>query len=102
MHIYETPVAPAGQPVPPGVKTYPSNEERAKAANSAFSAVADKYGMTDAGKNADYMAGVTALEMGQTATAESRLKKVADGWNSERASLANLALAHLYQQTGRD
>lgn len=102
MMVYDTPVAVPGQPVPPGTKTYSTNAERAKEANAAFNAVADKYGATTSGKNAAYMAGVTAIETGQTQTAETQLKKVADGWDKDRASLANLALAHLYEQTGRD
>lgn len=102
MRVYETPVTTPGQPLPPEVKPFATNQDRAKAAYDAFHGVADKYGMTDAGKNAAYMAGVSALEMGQPQTAETELKKVADGWNSDRASLANLALAHLYRQTGRD
>lgn len=101
MLVYDTPLA-SGQPVPPGTKTFPSNADRSKAANAAFTAVADKYGMTSAGKNAAYMAGVTSIETGQTQTAEQQLKKVADGWDKDRAALANLALAQLYQQTGRD
>ena len=51
-----------GKPVPPGVKTYPSVAERAKAANDSFMGVADKYGMTPDGKTARYFAGLTYME----------------------------------------
>src|ERR1700722_6855004 len=50
MQSYQTPLAQPGQQVPPGVKTFPSSVERAKAANKLFSATADKYGMTPSGK----------------------------------------------------
>ena len=102
MQSYQTPIAAPGQQVPPGVKTFPSVSDRAKAANQLFMGVADKYGMTPDGKNARYFAGLTYLEAGQNGPAESTLKQVADGWNSDLAALAKLSLAQLYRQTGRD
>jgi tetratricopeptide (TPR) repeat protein len=102
MQTYQTPLSQPGQPVPPGVKTYPSSTDRAKAANAQFTAVADKYGMTPDGKLARYFAGLTFLEEGQNASAESTLKEVAGGWNADLAALAKLSLAQLYRQTGRD
>ncbi len=102
MQAYQTPLASPGQPVPPGVKTYASVAERAKAANGLFQEVADKYGMTPDGKNARYFAGLTYMEEGQNGPAESTLKQVASGWNGDLAALAKISLAQLYRQTGRD
>jgi hypothetical protein len=102
MQAYQTPLAAPGQPVPPGVKTFPSVVERAKAANALFMGVADKYGMTPDGKLARYFGGLTYGEAGQNASAESTLKEVASGWNGELGALAKLSLAQLYRQTGRD
>jgi tetratricopeptide (TPR) repeat protein len=102
MQTYQTPLAPPGQPVPPGIKTFPSASERAKAANALFVSVADKYGMTPDGRNARYFAGLTYIEAGQSQTAEDTLKKVADGWNSDLAGLAKVALAQLYRNSGRN
>jgi hypothetical protein len=102
MQAYQTPLAQPGQPVPPGVKTFASVAERAKAANALFMDVADKYSMTPDGKVARYFGGLTAMEEGQNAAAESALKQVADGWNKDLGSLAKLALAQLYRQMGRD
>lgn len=102
MQTYQAALVIPGQPSDPGVKTYNSAQDRAKAANAQFMAVADKYGWTRDGKNARYLAGLTYLEQGQTQSAESTLKKVADGWDKELASLAKEALADLYHQTGRD
>ena len=102
MQAYQTPLAAPGQPVPPGVKTYASVSDRAKAANDLFMDVANKYGMTPDGKVARYFAGLTYLEEGQNASAESTLKQVASGWNGDLAALAKLSLAQLYRQTGRD
>jgi len=102
MQAYQTPIAAPGQPVPPGTKTFVSINERAKAANDLFLGVADKYGMTPDGKTARYFAGLTYMEEGQTGPAESALKQVAGGWNSDLAALAKLSLAQLYRQTNRD
>ena len=102
MQTFQAQVAVAGQPPLPGVKTYQSVQERAKAANQQFTAVADTYGMTEDGKNARYFAGLTAMEAGNNATAETALKTVANGWDSDLAALAKLSLAGLYSQTGRD
>jgi len=102
MQAYQSPVAAPGQQVPPGVKTFASVTERAKAANSLFMGVADKYGMTPDGKVSRYFAGLTYMEAGQNSQAESTLKQVADGWDHDLAALAKLSLAQLYRQSGRD
>ena len=102
MDVYNTPLTQPNQPVPPGVKTYPSSAERAKAAYPLFEEVANKYGWFKAGANGRYLAGMTALEMNQTATAENDLKQAADSHDNGIAALAKLALAGLYHQTSRD
>jgi len=102
MQAYQTPLAAPGQAVPPGIKTYATINDRAKAANDLFMGVADKYSMTPDGKVARYFGGLTYMEEGQNAPAESTLKQVAGGWNSDLAALAKLSLAQLYRQTGRD
>ena len=102
IEIYDAPLVTPGQPPYPGIKMYNSAKERAQAANAAFLAVANKYGSTKDGKNARYFAGLTYEAAGQTQSAESTLKAVADGWNKDLGSLAKLALVDLYRQTGRD
>jgi len=102
MQAYQTPLAQPGEAVPPGVATYPSIAERAKAANALFQAVANKYGMTPDGRNARYFAGLTYIEAGENQQAEETLKKVAGGWDSDLGALAKFALAQLYRNTGRD
>ncbi len=102
MRTYGSQVVPPGQPTPAGTKTFSSNADKAREANAQFSAVAAKFGMTPSGRNALYLQGVTALQMGQTATAETVLKKSAGSWNGDIASLSKLSLAGLYHGTGRD
>jgi tetratricopeptide (TPR) repeat protein len=103
IQTYQAPLVTPGQPSDPGVKTFNTSSERAKAANAQFVAVADKYGSTKEGKNALYFAGLSYKDQGQYGSAETALKKVADSWgNADLASLAKLALADLYHQTSRD
>lgn len=102
LHTYQTPVAAAGQQIPPGMKTFPSVQDRAKAANGQFLDVADRFGMTKDGKVARYFAGLTFMEEGQNQAAEDSLKKVADSWDGDLAALGKLALAQLYRGSGRE
>jgi predicted negative regulator of RcsB-dependent stress response len=102
MQTYQQPLASQAPQLPPGTKTLPDAKTRAAAANAQFRAVADKYGMTQPGKMALYMTGVTYMEEGNNGAAEDALKKVADGYNADAAALAKSALAGLYEQTGRN
>jgi tetratricopeptide (TPR) repeat protein len=102
IETYQAPIQQPGQPPLPGVKSYSSIPERAKAALALFQPVAQQYGFTESGKNAQYFVGLCYLDEGQTASAETALKQVADGWNKELGSLAKLSLAGLYHQSGRD
>lgn len=102
MDIYNTPLAVPGQPTEPGFTTYPTAAARAKAANPLFVQAADKYGWMKAGKNAEYFAGLTYVDMGQNADAEKELEKAADSHDKGLSALSKMALAGLYRQTGRD
>lgn len=101
MDLYSAPIQQQGTPAQPGVQTFPTSAARAKAANAQFLQVSGKYGSTDTGKRALYFAGLTYREMGDTAKAESTLKKVADEADDNLAALANLALAGIYRQNGQ-
>lgn len=102
MDIYSTPLTQPGQPAEPGAKTYATAADRAKAANPLFEELANKYGWFKAGANARYLAGMTAIDMGQASKGENDLKQAADSSDRSVAALAKLALAGLYHQTGRD
>lgn len=102
MDIYNTPLAQPGQEQIPGEKTYPTAAARAKAANPLFVRVADHYGWFKVGKNAEYFAGLTYLDMGQTASAERELEGAINSDDNGLSALARMALAGLYRQTGRD
>ena len=100
LDIYTAPLAEPG--VPPESGTYPNVADRAKAANQAFAAVAQKYGWLPEGVKARYFAGVTDEDLGRNAAAETEFKAAAGSWNRNLSNLAKLALAGLYHQTGRD
>lgn len=102
MQTYQAPLASQAAELPPGTKTFPDAKARAAAANAQFAAVADKYSMTEPGKMALYMTGVTYMDEGNNGAAEDALKKVAGSMNGDTAALGKSALAGLYQQTGRN
>ena len=101
MDVYDAPVQRPGDRPIPNVKTYPSAAARAKVANPLFRAAADRYGLFRAGRNARYFAGLTALDLGDTAAAEADLKKTANARDSGLAALGKMALAGLYSTTNR-
>jgi tetratricopeptide (TPR) repeat protein len=102
MDIYTTPLRQPGQPVIPNDTTYATAADRSKAANPLFVEVADHYGWLKTGANAEYFAGLTYIDLNQTASAESELQKAAGSHDKALAALAKMALAGLYRQTGRD
>jgi predicted negative regulator of RcsB-dependent stress response len=100
MDTYDGPLAQPGAPAEAG--TYTNAKDRSTAANKQFQAVADQYGYLPEGAKAHYFVGITDQELGQTAAAETELKKAADGWDKNLSNLAKLALAGIYHQTNRD
>jgi tetratricopeptide (TPR) repeat protein len=99
--VYNTPIADPAQPVPPGVKTFATAADRAKAASPLFEDVAKRYGSTAAGHNALYFAGLCAADMGNNAAAEASFRKAGDLHDANIAALAHLALANLLTQHGQ-
>ena len=67
-----------------------------------FQVVADHYSYTRSGRLARYYVGLTAMESGDTSTAERELKNVADAGNKDLAPLGKFALAALYRSQKRD
>jgi tetratricopeptide (TPR) repeat protein len=102
MQTYQTPLQNAEQPVPPGMKSFPTETARAAAANSQFVQVAKQYGMTKPGKLAEYFAGVTYAEQGQNGPAEEAFKESASSFDGGVSALGKMALAQLYQNTNRN
>ena len=100
LDTYSAPLNQPGAPSQSG--SYASAGDRAKAANQQFLDVAKNFGWLPEGAKAHYFAGVTYQDLGQTGSAETELKAAAGSFDSDLSSLAKLALAGLYHQTGRD
>ena len=100
LDVYSSPLATPGAPPQSGV--YANASDRAKEANRQFVAVAKDYGWLSEGSKAHYFAGVTYHELGQTASAETELKAGIGAFDRNVSNLANLALAGVFHQTGRD
>jgi tetratricopeptide (TPR) repeat protein len=98
---YNAPLNPTGQPLEPGMLAYANAKDRAKAANTEFAAIADKYSFTEAGRIARYFSGITLRDMGDNSGAEKQLSQVADSRDKNVGGLAKLALANLYQNTNQ-
>ena len=97
----EAQLRPAGAPEQPGVPSFTSAKERAEAAKKQFQAILQKYPHTRAADMSRYFLGVTSATEGDTGAAENEFKAVASTGNKELASVAKLALATLYGNTGR-
>lgn len=102
VRTYTSAIRPAGEAVQPDgpTKTFASASERSTAAMNEFQQVADKYPQTRNGHMARYLAGVAALDKGDTSAAESNLKRAADT-DKDTSALAKFALADLYRSQGK-
>ena len=99
---YNAPIRPPGTPATPDTPSYGSSQERAKATNTEFTRIADKYRFTQSAQVARYFAGITARDLADYGAAEKDLDEVAHSRYPEIASLAKLALASVYQDTSRN
>lgn len=98
LEIYDSPLRQPGEPAD---GSYVTIADRAKAANPQFLDVANRYGSLEAGKIARYFVGLSDIDLGKTAEAEASLKEVSASYHKDLSSLAKVALANLYSQTGR-
>ena len=102
VRTYSTPLRPANTPEQPGFPTFTSVAERATKAHAQFEAIAAQYSHTRSADFARYFAGLTAIDMGDTAAAERSLKETANVGNQDLSALAKMALAALYRNTNRN
>ena len=102
VRTYNTPIRPAGTPEQPNFPSFVSATERATKAHQQFEAIASQYGHTKSADFARYFSGLTAIDMGDNAAAESSLKQTADNGSNDLSTLAKMALASVYRNTNRD
>ncbi len=99
LEIYNAPLRQPGEPAADG--SFATVADRAKASNAKFVDVASRFGSLGPGKTARYFAGLTDIDLGKMADAESNLKSVSGSYDKDLSSLAKVALAGLYVQTGK-
>jgi predicted negative regulator of RcsB-dependent stress response len=97
-----TPLRPANMPPEPENPSFASAKERATEASKQLHAIVDQYPHTHSAEFARYFLGVTAIDMGDDATAVRQFQSVADSHNTNLADLAKLALASLYRSQHQD
>lgn len=79
----------------PGVKVFPTAEERLSSVTTALDRVTLDYSGTAAAAGASYYAGLLDRDEGSTAEARSHFEQATRGTGTEYASLARLALGEL-------
>ena len=80
--------------------SFPTQGERDKAVNKAFTDLATKYPGTDEGLIAEFFLGTNAADKGRLAEADKRLKEVADS-STPYSALAKESLAQVYAAEGK-
>jgi len=80
--------------------SFPTQADRDKAVNKAFTELATKYPGTDEGLVAEFFLGTNAADHGNLNEAEKRLKQVADS-SSAYTALAKVSLAQIYAGEGK-
>jgi len=80
--------------------SFPTQADRDKAVNKAFTDLAAKYPGTDEGLIAEFFLGTNAADQGRLSEADKRLKQVADS-NTAYSTLAKVSLAQVYAGEGK-
>lgn len=93
--------ATVGAPAAPGGLSYPTEEEKNKAANAAWTLLADKYPASPEGAIAKFRLASDKLEKGKTDEAASMFREVADKAPKEFSSMAKESLAQILWQQGK-
>jgi lipopolysaccharide biosynthesis regulator YciM len=81
--------------------TFPTEAEKQKAVDKAWSDLANRYSGSTEAVIAHYYMGVNAADRGNTQEAEKHFRQAADSGKDAYASQAKLALAQIYAATGR-
>ena len=99
MLIFDANIAPSA---PEGLKAFPTQADKDKAMQTAFSNLANKYSGSMEGEIGRYMLGVNAVDKGKLDEASKLFDQVANSSQKDYGSLARLALAQIYVSRGKD
>lgn len=102
MEAYNAPIVPPGTPAQPGEVSFPTANDRARAAHDKFQHIADTYKHTHTADFATYFAATTSLDLGNQAAAEKQFQDLAANATGDLAALSKMALASIYRNTSRD
>lgn len=102
LRTLDTQVRPAGMPAQPDFPSFASNQERATEAHKQFQALVNQYPHTHSAEIGRYFLARTSADLGDNKAAESGFKEVISSGNKDISSLAELALASVYRNTGRN
>src|SRR5262249_53388646 len=86
----------------PSTLHFKTNQERYQESLKQFNDVAENYSWFSQGKFARYYAALCQRDLGKASEAEKALNDIANSGNSDLSSLAKMALAGIYEQTGRN
>jgi predicted negative regulator of RcsB-dependent stress response len=97
-------LANIGAPNPnlPGALVFPTQDDKDKARQKAFSEIAAKYHGTQEGAIAEFSLASDAADKGNLADAEKRFRDAMDSAPKLYAALARMALAQVYQAEGKN
>lgn len=98
---YHAPVLDATPPPGMGLH-FKTDSDKIQQALKQFTEVASRYSWTGQGKFARYYVGLCQRDLGKIPEAEKELNALAGGSDHELASLAKLALAGMYEESGRN
>jgi TolA-binding protein len=98
MRVQEAQIGPSTSEF---VVSFPTEAEKDKAVEKAFTEVSNKYSGSSEGAIARYFLGISAADDGKLADAEKHFKAVADSREEPYSSQAKLSLAQVYEATGR-
>lgn len=101
IRTYDAPLRPQGAPADPQQESFSSVAERAKAAQDEFKLVAQQFPHTRSADFAHYYIGLTAIDLGDNATAERELKEMSSTRDADLAALAKMALAGFYRNQNK-
>lgn len=85
----------------PYITSYPTEDARQKALNTALTELATKYSGTEEGTVAQFLLGTGAADKGNLGEAERRLRDAMDNGKGPYTSMAKLALANVLGSEGK-
>jgi predicted negative regulator of RcsB-dependent stress response len=102
MRVFNAPIAVPGQPTLPGELAYADSMQRETDAQVKFTAVANKFPNTKAGKVGRYYSALCLMDLDKLNQASEELKKLQNGSDKEIAALANFQQALIAERTGKN